>query len=493
MDAHNGIAHGSPTVTRYAVAADLSTYITPVPHWPTNYYPVSQSLPSPAAPQTVRPIACPVLPLLTSTRSSSSPAMPSERRVRFVGVPPSSSSSSSTSLGAVPQQPTTHPSASAPTTNQPPPAAFFTAAPPPALGEAGARFNTVPAVSLDGGVRVGPSIALHLPAPPMQQPPAAPWVPTIPLPAPVAGTWFNAAPAVNFAGGGRVGPSLAPPLPHHPMQHTPAAPWLPTIPLPAAGPSLPAAGRRMLPPLPVPPPQQPPPTPWLRTVPLPTPGAGAGFNPHLAVSIDGGVRVEPAIDPILSAPAHPAHPPVLQWDLAAHPDNIRVGRAASSPARDLRVEDLARCAVRAVAVHNGAHGTVAHGASVMLAHITLVFPGLPLMVECAPTNAQASSASPPVLTVRDVLYGLYKALREPVSQAEYDRLPNPHQDAVGRAFWTRITGDPANHDHNMRRGLRYIDYLGILRRFAGIRPATPQEMPAGKRWGEVFVVVVTAA
>ena len=129
----------------------------------------------------------------------------------------------------------------------------------------------------------------------------------------------------------------------------------------------------------------------------------------------------------------------------------------------------------------------------MLAHITLVFPGLPLMVECAPTNAQASSASPPVLTVRDVLYGLYKALREPVSQAEYDRLPNPHQDAVGRAFWTRITGDPANHDHNMRRGLRYIDYLGILRRFAGIRPATPQEMPAGKRWGEVFVVVVTAA
>ena len=127
----------------------------------------------------------------------------------------------------------------------------------------------------------------------------------------------------------------------------------------------------------------------------------------------------------------------------------------------------------------------------MLARITLVFPGLPLTVECAPTNAPALWASPLLLTVGDVLYSLYKALRLSVPPQEFNQLTQPHQQAVSRAFWERLARDLGNYDHNMRRGVRYIDYLGRMRQFAGLRPAAGDEIPAGKRRGEVFVVVLT--
>ena len=271
-----------------------------------------------------------------------------------------------------------------------------------------------------------------------------------------AGARSNANLAVSADSGVRVELRIEPQVLAHPMQHLPATPWLHTIPLPTLG------------------------------------EAGARFNTNPAVSANSRVCVEPSIDLLLTAPAHRAHPTALQWDLAEHPNNIKLGRAAGSAlARDLSVEDLARCAVCAVVMRNSANGTVAHRASVMLACITLVFPGLPLTVECKPTNAPALWASPSLLSVGDVLYSLYAALRLSVSPQDFNGLTQPHQEAVSRAFWKRLASDLDNYDDNIRRGVRYVDYLGRMRKFAGLRPAARDEIPAGKRRGEVFVVVLT--
>ena len=357
-------------------------------------------------------------------------------------------------------------------------------------------MNADPAVNADDGVHVQQNNELQLLGPGIQRPPATPWLRTIPLPASEAGAGPNMDPAVNADGEVGVRLSTQPQLLGCAVQHPPATPWLRTIPLPAseAGPgpnAEPAVSvERGVHVRPSSQPQllghavvHPPATPWLRNIPLPTSEVDAGFNAQAAVGVDGRLPVEPSIDPLLTAPAHRAHPTALQWDLAEHPNYIKLGTVGSYPARDLLAEDLARCAVGAV--ENGVHGT-----PIMLMRITLVFPGLPLTVDCKPTNARALWASPLRLTVGDVLYGMYKALRGPVPPQEFNRLTQPHQQAVSRAFRTRLANDVESYNSNLRRGVRYIDYLGKMRMFGGLRPAMGMEIPAGKRRGEVFVVVL---
>ncbi|TFK81234.1 hypothetical protein K466DRAFT_591367 [Polyporus arcularius HHB13444] len=192
----------------------------------------------------------------------------------------------------------------------------------------------------------------------------------------------------------------------------------------------------------------------------------------------------PSIDPLLSVPHHHLHPPPLRWDVAEHPNNITLGSVGSPRARELSPEDLASCAVR----------RSANGSPMMLRRITLVFPGLPLMVEIEPADGPVLTPTPRLyLTVGDVLYGLYKALRLSVPPREFDALNRAHRESVRRAFEKRLASDRENYEKNVHHGVRRIDYLGEMRQFVGLRPATVLETPAGQGRGEVFSVVLAPA
>ncbi|RPD60335.1 hypothetical protein L226DRAFT_538472 [Lentinus tigrinus ALCF2SS1-7] len=187
----------------------------------------------------------------------------------------------------------------------------------------------------------------------------------------------------------------------------------------------------------------------------------------------------PAIDPLLVVPHHHAHPPPLRWDVAEHPNYIQLGSVGSPGARDLSHSDLASCAVR----------KSANGSPMMLKRITLVFPGHPLIVEVLPEGRPLwTSTSLPYLTVGDVLYGLYRALRLSAGRREFDSLSRSRRESVSRAFERRLASDRRNYHENMRYGVRNVDYLGETRRFLGLRPAEGGEIPRGCRRGEVFVV-----
>ncbi len=167
-----------------------------------------------------------------------------------------------------------------------------------------------------------------------------------------------------------------------------------------------------------------------------------------------------------------------------HPNSIELGSAGSPRKRELSHEDLARCAVR----------TSAKGSPLVLRRIVLKFPGLPLEIEVNPADSPVWTATPlPYLTVGDVLYGLYKALRTSVEPREFDGLEVGHRESVTRAFKKRLRADPDHYNKNVHHGVRRIDYLGELRQFIGLRPAGGMELSPGRRHGEVFVVQLAQA
>ena len=218
-------------------------------------------------------------------------------------------------------------------------------------------------------------------------------------------------------------------------------------------------------------------SPWQLTT--PGPSTVQLPSPCIPYVINVESDSQPGIDPLLTAPQYHAHPPPLVWDVAEHPNNIELGSIGSPRAREMRHEDLASCAVR----------KSANGSPMMLRRITLVFPDLPLMVEIEPADAPLWTPTPlPYLTVGDVLYGLYKSLRLSIPSREFDALTRAHQESIIRTFKKRLASDRENYDKNVHYGVRHIDYLGEMRRFVGLRPATGTEIPAGKRKGKVFVV-----
>ncbi|RPD52143.1 hypothetical protein L227DRAFT_470825, partial [Lentinus tigrinus ALCF2SS1-6] len=167
--------------------------------------------------------------------------------------------------------------------------------------------------------------------------------------------------------------------------------------------------------------------------------------------------IEPRIARLLTA----SHSRQLQWDVAEHPSKVKVRRLGSSVAQQLSPEDLAQCAVST----SGRPGNMRE----MLQRITLVFPGLPLMVEIKPADAPVwIPGALPYVTVGNVLYGLYEALQVSIRRQEFDALSRAHRDAVSRVFYGRIARDPESYDQNMRRGVRRIDYLGEMRGFVSL-------------------------
>ncbi|RPD52693.1 hypothetical protein L226DRAFT_474013 [Lentinus tigrinus ALCF2SS1-7] len=228
--------------------------------------------------------------------------------------------------------------------------------------------------------------------------------------------------------------------------------------------------------------ERPPSAPRLSTVPLPSPRRiSASINAEVDAQLNSAeIDIELSIDPLLTAP----YPPPLRWDVTEHPNNIKLASMGLPQARDLSREDLARCAVR----------MSANGGPVKLPHITLVFPGLPLMVAIEPIDAPVWTSTPlPYVTVGDVLYSLYKALRLSVPLRELYALTRAHQESVSGVFRQRLARDLKNYDKNIHYGVRYIDYLGKMRQFVGLRPAAGIEVPTGKKRGEVFVVVLFPA
>ncbi|KAI0823459.1 hypothetical protein BC628DRAFT_1411507 [Trametes gibbosa] len=201
-------------------------------------------------------------------------------------------------------------------------------------------------------------------------------------------------------------------------------------------------------------------------------------SPHSYPAFSAAPAEDAMVDPLLDVLPPPALPPLL-WDISIHPDNIRLGSAHSPASTRLAHSDLARCAAR----------TSVKNARLPVRKIVLIFPGIPLEVEVTPAaDAYWSSRPLPYVTVGDLLYGLYKALRTSVAQAEYEHLDPDLRESLRISFHSRLNRDPQHHVQNLEHGVRRIDYLGERRRFLGIRPASGRELPPSRRSEEVYVV-----
>ncbi|KAI0353864.1 hypothetical protein OH77DRAFT_1497016 [Trametes cingulata] len=204
----------------------------------------------------------------------------------------------------------------------------------------------------------------------------------------------------------------------------------------------------------------------------------ACFSPGSYPTFTSAPAKEVMVDPLLEVLPHPALPPLI-WDVMTHPDHIDLGSAYSPVSRRLTQSDLARCAAR----------TSVKDSRLPLRRMILIIPGHPLEVEVTPSPEPYWSSTPlPFVTVGDVLYGLYKALRASVDARDCERLEQRVRDSLRRAFERRLLSDPRNHRRNVQHGIRKIDYLGDRRMFLGIRPARTRELPPRWSRGEVFVV-----
>ncbi|RPD60327.1 hypothetical protein L226DRAFT_444211, partial [Lentinus tigrinus ALCF2SS1-7] len=181
------------------------------------------------------------------------------------------------------------------------------------------------------------------------------------------------------------------------------------------------------------------------------------------------------VDPCLAIPLHPTSAPAFTWDLLYHPTAALLESPSISP-RDLR-----RCAFRTSATSQGPS----------LQSLVLIFPLLPMEIEIGVSSSGASrraSGSIACLTVGDVLEGLYRGLRAPIEPHEFMALSEPEKGTLFRACEVRCRCLP--EDARSRHALRKIDYLARRRRFLGIRPAMPYELPKRRKLGEVYVVEV---
>ena len=206
--------------------------------------------------------------------------------------------------------------------------------------------------------------------------------------------------------------------------------------------------------------------------------------PYYATHVAPEPESDILIDPLLAAPMDPAHPPPLWWDVGEHPNAIKLGSIGEPHARQLSHDDLASPAVRS-----------GRGSPQKLKKMTLVFPGLPLVINIEPDDRPVWTSTPlHYLTVGDVLYGLYRSLRLSVERSEFDKQSASMKESMRRAFERRRDRDSrANWEKNTHHGVRYVDFLGEMRRLVGLRAAVGEEIPYGKRRGEVFVVKLAPA
>ena len=81
--------------------------------------------------------------------------------------------------------------------------------------------------------------------------------------------------------------------------------------------------------------------------------------------------------------------------------------------------------------------------------------------------------APPVVTVRDVLFGIYTSLRQPILQTEFDLVPDVQvRNAISEAYRSRCNSsfDLSKTQHELKRGIRRVDFLRGVTKLAGITP-----------------------
>lgn len=172
-----------------------------------------------------------------------------------------------------------------------------------------------------------------------------------------------------------------------------------------------------------------PPTPRLRPIPLPV------------------VHEEPQVHRAIAY--SPSQRLPLEYDMAFPPHTVALCQEHQQPAMDLR------SALRSPATYPP------------VSYMTLVSP------EILGTYAiNIVPQSGPHVTVYDVLSGLYRFLRMPLSRVEYAELPVAYAGAVAAAFRQRIANveDPRERRGEQLKGLKRIDLLlGSERtRFSGL-------------------------
>lgn len=197
-------------------------------------------------------------------------------------------------------------------------------------------------------------------------------------------------------------------------------------------------------------------------------------------------RYPPRVDPLIIHARPAADPSRLNWDLYQHPYTLELSDERHTPSTPLSWEYLAARPAVCAGLRDGGYP---------LRSLTLVFRFLPLQIEVKPGAHSPPKGIPPeehdYVSVADLLIGLYEGLRAPVDPGLYARMSGPQQATLWRAAARRVkalAGD--QHGPLPYPMLRQVDFLRKRRRFVGIRVAEREELPKGKRYGEVFVVEV---
>lgn len=98
-------------------------------------------------------------------------------------------------------------------------------------------------------------------------------------------------------------------------------------------------------------------------------------------------------------------------------------------------------------------------------------PSITLVSRHLPWEIVISASSKSYVTISDVLYGLYRALRLPVSQVEYDRETPEKQKEVARAYYNRFerhVSNPLLMEQEKAKGVKRVDFLTGAHRFKGL-------------------------
>jgi hypothetical protein len=115
-------------------------------------------------------------------------------------------------------------------------------------------------------------------------------------------------------------------------------------------------------------------------------------------------------------------------------------------------------------------------------------------------GGKESSWPPQHISVQDVLYGLYKNLRTPLTPKEYSRLTSDGQKSYAAAYNTRVNRivDPTKRETERRKGLKRIDHLIVAGRthFIGLAATESNDIfiahfaPYNPGWAHVYPIMV---
>ncbi|KAF9447306.1 hypothetical protein P691DRAFT_802630 [Macrolepiota fuliginosa MF-IS2] len=98
-------------------------------------------------------------------------------------------------------------------------------------------------------------------------------------------------------------------------------------------------------------------------------------------------------------------------------------------------------------------------------------PSFTLVSQYLPWEIVILPSSKSYVTVSDVLYGLYRGLRLPVSHDEYAYETEDKKDKISFAYHRRLeryASNPGLMEQEMQKGVKRVDYLTGVHRFGGI-------------------------